>query len=93
MAENLELRRDEFAQRLSDMTDCSLEEGRKEVDASIQRLFHWGAYCDKYGGSVQVKSICASNTYILNSITLLVSATLLDHSNSIFSRKKKTQIY
>ena len=27
-----------------------------EVDASIQRLFYWGAYADKYGGTVQVKT-------------------------------------
>ncbi len=54
MAENLELRREEFAQRLSLMTGVSLEAGRDEVDQSIQRLFHWGAYCDKYGGGVQV---------------------------------------
>jgi aldehyde dehydrogenase (NAD+) len=23
------------------------------VDASISRLFHWGAYADKFGGTVQ----------------------------------------
>jgi aldehyde dehydrogenase (NAD+) len=55
MAENLELRRDEFATRLSMMTGCSIEDGRKEVDLSVHRLFHWGAYCDKYGGTVQVR--------------------------------------
>ena len=36
------------------MTGCSLEEAKKEVDATIQRLFYWGAYADKYGGTVQV---------------------------------------
>ena len=25
----------------------------QEVDASIERLFYWAAYCDKYGGAVQ----------------------------------------
>ena len=54
LAENLEQRRQEFADRLCQMTGCSVTEGLKEVDLSIQRLFHWGAYCDKYGGSVQV---------------------------------------
>ncbi|KAM7445822.1 hypothetical protein ABFA07_005798 [Porites harrisoni] len=53
MAENLELRRSEFSQRLCDMTGCSQEEASKEVDIAIQRLFYWGAYADKYGGTVQ----------------------------------------
>ena len=37
------------------MTGCSLEEAKREVDTTIQRLFYWGAYADKYGGTVQVK--------------------------------------
>ena len=32
----------------------ALEECKQEVDLSIQRLFYWGAYADKYGGVVQV---------------------------------------
>ena len=56
MAENLELRHNEFSQRLCDMTGCSMEEAKKEVDTTIQRLFYWGAYADKYGGTVQVSS-------------------------------------
>lgn len=54
MAENLELRREEVAQRLSTLTGLSKEKALQEVDLSIQRLFYWGAYCDKYGGTVQV---------------------------------------
>ena len=54
IAENLELRNDEVALRISDMTGRSLENCRQEVDMAIQRLFHWGAYADKYGGIVQV---------------------------------------
>ncbi len=54
LAENLEIRRNEFAERLSVLTGVSVEEGEREVELSIQRLFHWAAYCDKYGGSVQV---------------------------------------
>ncbi|XP_053546742.1 aldehyde dehydrogenase family 16 member A1 [Bombina bombina] len=53
MAENLELRREEVAQRLSTLTGQSMEKALQEVDLSIQRLFYWGAYCDKYGGNVQ----------------------------------------
>ena len=54
IAENLELRHDEIAQRIAAMTGRSLDDCKKEVDLSIQRLFHWGAYADKYGGVVQV---------------------------------------
>ena len=39
------------------MTGCSIQEANKEVDMTIQRLFYWGAYADKYGGTVQVKLI------------------------------------
>ncbi|KXJ06145.1 aldehyde dehydrogenase family 16 member A1 [Exaiptasia diaphana] len=53
MAENLEMRHNEIAQRLTDMTGCSLDESKAEVDATIERLFHYGAYADKYGGTVQ----------------------------------------
>ena len=56
MAENLELRREEVAGRIQQMTGRKLEDCRSEVDISTQRLFHWGAYCDKYGGSVQVRT-------------------------------------
>ncbi|MEE6482821.1 hypothetical protein FKM82_013355 [Ascaphus truei] len=53
MAENLELRREEVARRLSTLTGQPEEKALQEVDLSIQRLFYWGAYCDKYGGTVQ----------------------------------------
>ena len=56
IAENLELRHDEVAQRIADMCDRPLEDCKKEVDLAIQRLFYWGAYADKYGGQVQVGS-------------------------------------
>ncbi len=59
LAENLELRRSEFAENLSRVTGCEIATGEKEVDLSIQRLFHWAAYCDKYGGTVQVRKISA----------------------------------
>jgi hypothetical protein len=36
------------------MTGVSEEEGLREVDLSVIRLFHWSAYADKYGGGVQV---------------------------------------
>ena len=54
MAENLELRREEVAKEMSQMTGHSLEYSQLEVDLAIQRLFYWGAYADKFGGTVQV---------------------------------------
>ncbi len=54
IAENLELRRTEVAGRLAAMTGRSREDCTREVELAIQRLFYWGAYADKYGGTVQV---------------------------------------
>ena len=38
------------------MTGCEQVAAREEVELAIQRLFHWGAYADKYGGTVQVSN-------------------------------------
>ena len=43
----------EFAGRLVAMTGCTEAAAKKEVDASISRLFTWAAYADKFGGAVQ----------------------------------------
>ena len=43
-----------MAGRIAEMTGKPLDDCRGEVDISIRRLFHWGAYADKYGGQVQV---------------------------------------
>ena len=53
IAENLAARQREFAERLSSMTDSPLDDARHEVDASVERLFHWAAFADKSGGTVQ----------------------------------------
>ena len=53
VAENLSIRKKEFAERLSKMTGCSNAEGVAEVEESISRLFTYAAYADKYGGAVQ----------------------------------------
>jgi NAD-dependent aldehyde dehydrogenases len=55
LAENMELRKEEFVQILTNSCGCSREDAVKEVDESIHRLFHWAAYADKYGGNVQVR--------------------------------------
>ncbi len=53
LAENLDARRDEFAARLMEMTGCNRKAALAEVDASVERLFTYAAWADKYGGVVQ----------------------------------------
>ena len=50
IAENLSARATEFAQRLQDLTG---NPGQAEVDTSIQRLFTYAAWADKYDGSTK----------------------------------------
>lgn len=51
-AENLEQRRQEFVDHLTQVGH-SVDKAEQEVDATVARLFHWAAFCDKYGGAVQ----------------------------------------
>ncbi|WP_426103973.1 aldehyde dehydrogenase family protein [Massilia sp. TSP1-1-2] len=48
IAENLAIRADEFAARLTAMTGA--KDPMKEVQASIERLFYYAAWADKYDG-------------------------------------------
>jgi len=48
IAENLAVRADEFAARIAQQTGSKNAE--KEVQASIERLFYWAAWADKYDG-------------------------------------------
>jgi aldehyde dehydrogenase (NAD+) len=50
IAENLSARATEFATRLQDATG---KPGQQEVDASIQRLFTYAAWADKYDGAAK----------------------------------------
>ncbi len=50
IAENLSARAGEFARRLSDM---GVKNGAAEVDMSIQRLFTYAAWADKYDGAIK----------------------------------------
>ena len=52
LAENLESRAEEFALRICRMTGNSMNAARQEVDLSIERLFTYAAYADKYDGKV-----------------------------------------
>jgi aldehyde dehydrogenase (NAD+) len=52
LAENLSARADEFARRIDSMTGSGTRRAKQEVDASISRLFTYGAWADKYDGAV-----------------------------------------
>ncbi len=52
IAENLATRAAEFARRIDAMTECGDKAARDEVDASIARLFTYGAWADKFDGAV-----------------------------------------
>jgi aldehyde dehydrogenase (NAD+) len=52
VAENLAAREEEFAARLAAMTGADREAGRREVEASIARLFSYAAWADKHDGAV-----------------------------------------
>ncbi|NNJ66526.1 MAG: aldehyde dehydrogenase family protein, partial [Boseongicola sp.] len=51
LGENLSARSDEFARRINDMT--GKRSGASEVEASIDRLFTWAAWADKYDGAAK----------------------------------------
>ncbi|MHA1190397.1 MAG: aldehyde dehydrogenase family protein [Alphaproteobacteria bacterium] len=52
IAENLDARADEFARRIAAMSGTGLPRARKEVSASVARLFANAAWADKYDGAV-----------------------------------------
>jgi aldehyde dehydrogenase (NAD+) len=64
IAENLQIRFAEFSGRLAAMTGRDVESCNAEVEMTIQRLFHWAAYADKYGGTVQETSFYGVTTKI-----------------------------
>ena len=53
IAENLDARNEEFVKRIIEMTGRTRESAQAEVDASVERLFTYAAWSDKYGGTVQ----------------------------------------
>lgn len=52
IAENLSARAEEFARRIQAMTGGTAKQAKDEVEASIQRLFTYAAWADKYDGAV-----------------------------------------
>ncbi|HEY0919947.1 aldehyde dehydrogenase family protein [Devosia sp.] len=52
LAENLDVRADEFARRIRAQTGAGLASAQKEVAASVERLFAFAGWADKYDGAV-----------------------------------------
>src|SRR5262249_37861051 len=52
IAENLSVRAQEFTTRLVTMTDRSPESAAREVEATVERFFTYGAWADKYDGAI-----------------------------------------
>jgi len=50
IAENLAIRSEEFAERIVEMTDQSLKSAQEEVEKSIERIYTYAAFADKYDG-------------------------------------------
>lgn len=50
IAENFSTRKDEFTRRLTALTGARKSKARAEVEATISRLFAYGAWADKYDG-------------------------------------------
>ncbi|MGB7873774.1 MAG: aldehyde dehydrogenase family protein [Anaerolineales bacterium] len=53
IAENLDARNAEFVERIVEMTGRTKKSAQAEVEATVERLFTYAAWADKYGGSVQ----------------------------------------
>lgn len=53
MVENLSERKEEFCWYLAQFTAVSEEAARREIDASVERLFSYAAWADKYDGAVR----------------------------------------
>lgn len=52
LAENIDYRKEELAQRIVQAIHVDIEAARKEVDLSIQRIYYYAAMADKYDGQV-----------------------------------------
>jgi aldehyde dehydrogenase (NAD+) len=52
IGENLDTRSDEFEHRLVSLTGASAKEAKREVQASVERLFAYGGWADKYEANV-----------------------------------------
>jgi len=57
IGENLDTRKDEFATRIKTMTGCTIAKARKEVEQSIERLFFYAGFADKFDGAVHAPPV------------------------------------
>ena len=57
LAENLAVRADEFTRRIADQCCVSRADARREVETSIDRLFAYGAWADKFEGRIHAPPI------------------------------------
>ncbi|MDP3895784.1 MAG: aldehyde dehydrogenase family protein [Mesorhizobium sp.] len=53
LAENLEVRADEFARRVRQATGVSAKAAAREVSASVARIMYYAAWADKYDGAAR----------------------------------------
>lgn len=52
LAENLDIRATEFAERIRQLTPASAAQAKKEVATAVERLFSYAAWADKFEGRV-----------------------------------------
>jgi aldehyde dehydrogenase (NAD+) len=52
LAENLSARCEEFSTRIAQMTGASPEQSAHEVERSMEQIYTWAAWADKYDGAV-----------------------------------------
>lgn len=83
LAENLELRKKEFIDMLQHSNGGNNDLATKEVDASIQRLFHWAAYADKFGGNVQETTLYGATIKIHEAVGVM--AIICPEENPLLS--------
>jgi len=57
IGENLDARKDEFAVRIKTMTGCTIAKARREVELSIERLFFYAGFADKFDGAVHAPPV------------------------------------
>ena len=57
IGENLDARKDEFAARIKSMTGCTLPAAKKEVALSVERLFFYAGFADKFDGAVHAPPV------------------------------------
>ncbi len=71
LGENLDYRKGEFADRLRQMTGVSATAAKKEVDLSIERLFAFAGWADKYDGAVHNVPIRAVSVAMVEPIGVI----------------------